>query len=101
MNMKRVTPTAAAELLDDVSGTATPVTNGSAGTEHDRRPSGVEIVRTPIPADPAADPEAARSRPRRPWMAIIVGLAAVALIAFGARQWWFGRSHVSTDNAQV
>jgi membrane fusion protein (multidrug efflux system) len=32
---------------------------------------------------------------------IIMGVVLVALVIFGARRWWFGRSHVSTDNAQV
>src|SRR2546428_4334683 len=30
-----------------------------------------------------------------------LGLALVALIGLGAKKWWFARSHVSTDNAQV
>jgi membrane fusion protein, multidrug efflux system len=32
---------------------------------------------------------------------MIMGLVLAALIVFGARKWWFARSHVSTDNAQV
>jgi len=32
---------------------------------------------------------------------MVMGVVLLALIAFGARKWWFGRSHVSTDNAQV
>ncbi|MGH7522398.1 MAG: HlyD family secretion protein [Gemmatimonadales bacterium] len=34
-------------------------------------------------------------------MFIIMGVVLAALLVFGARRWWFGRSHVSTDNAQV
>jgi len=30
-----------------------------------------------------------------------MGAVLVLLIAFGARRWWYGRSHVSTDDAQV
>jgi membrane fusion protein (multidrug efflux system) len=31
----------------------------------------------------------------------VMGIVLLALLAFGIRRWWFGRSHVSTDNAQV
>jgi membrane fusion protein (multidrug efflux system) len=30
-----------------------------------------------------------------------MGVVLLGLLAFGVRRWWFGRSHVSTDNAQV
>ena len=30
-----------------------------------------------------------------------MGVILLALVVFGARKWWFARSHVSTDNAQV
>src|SRR3989442_11080549 len=30
-----------------------------------------------------------------------LGLALVALLGLGVKKWWFARSHVSTDNAQV
>jgi membrane fusion protein (multidrug efflux system) len=32
---------------------------------------------------------------------MIMGVILVGLLIFGVRKWWFGRSHVSTDNAQV
>ena len=32
---------------------------------------------------------------------IVMGVILLALVVFGARKWWFARSHVSTDNAQV
>jgi len=32
---------------------------------------------------------------------MIMGVILLGLLIFGARKWWFGRSHVSTDNAQV
>jgi membrane fusion protein (multidrug efflux system) len=32
---------------------------------------------------------------------IIMGVVLFALLVFAARKWWFARSHVSTDNAQV
>ena len=31
----------------------------------------------------------------------VMGVILLGLLLFGARKWWFGRSHVSTDNAQV
>ena len=32
---------------------------------------------------------------------MIMGVILLGLVIFGVRKWWFGRSHVSTDNAQV
>jgi len=32
---------------------------------------------------------------------MIMGVVLLGLLIFGVRKWWFGRSHVSTDNAQV
>jgi membrane fusion protein (multidrug efflux system) len=32
---------------------------------------------------------------------MIMGVILVGLLIFGVRKWWFARSHVSTDNAQV
>src|SRR6266487_4333032 len=32
---------------------------------------------------------------------LFMGVALLALLGFGAKRWWFARSHVSTDNAQV
>jgi len=32
---------------------------------------------------------------------MVMGVALLALLGFGAKRWWFSRSHVSTDNAQV
>jgi membrane fusion protein (multidrug efflux system) len=32
---------------------------------------------------------------------MIMGVILLGLLIFGVRKWWFGRSHVSTDNAQV
>jgi membrane fusion protein (multidrug efflux system) len=32
---------------------------------------------------------------------MIMGVILLGLLVFGARKWWWGRSHVSTDNAQV
>ncbi len=31
----------------------------------------------------------------------VMGIALVGLLGLGVRRWWFARSHVSTDNAQV
>ena len=32
---------------------------------------------------------------------MVMGVALLGLLGFGAKRWWFARSHVSTDNAQV
>jgi len=32
---------------------------------------------------------------------MIMGVILVGILIFGVRKWWFSRSHVSTDNAQV
>jgi len=32
---------------------------------------------------------------------LIMGVVLLGLVGFGAKRWWFARSHVSTDNAQV
>ena len=57
---------------------------------------------TESPRRPAA-PSAPAARPTRSRRAVfmIMGVVLLALVVFGARRWWFGRSHVSTDNAQV
>src|SRR5467141_2924503 len=44
---------------------------------------------------------AARSKGSRRTVYLIMGVILLGLLIFGARKWWFARSHVSTDNAQV
>jgi len=46
--------------------------------------------------EPAAPP-----RGKRQIVFLIMGVALLGLVGFGAKRWWFSRSHVSTDNAQV
>src|SRR5207247_4792264 len=48
------------------------------------------------PPAPAAPPKSSRRT-----VFMIMGVILLGLVIFGARKWWFGRSHVSTDNAQV
>ena len=57
-----------------------------------------ETEARPRPAAPS--PTAAPKRSRRIVFAVM-GVVLVALLLIGVRRWWFGRSHVSTDNAQV
>jgi membrane fusion protein (multidrug efflux system) len=61
---------------------------------------------TPTPARRPADahaPTATAAKPggRRPVVFLVMGAALVALLALGGRRWWIGRTHVSTDDAQV
>src|SRR6266508_1066586 len=60
-------------------------------------------TQTPVrPSTPASRPAAsARPKSSRRTVFIIMGVILLGLVIFGARKWWFGRSHVSTDNAQV
>ncbi|MBI2796506.1 MAG: HlyD family secretion protein [Gemmatimonadetes bacterium] len=52
----------------------------------------------PSPSEGAA--AGARSPQKRPIVPILVALAVIGL-AWSGRQWWYGRTHVSTENAQV
>jgi len=52
------------------------------------------------PAPPAAPQKPAPKSSRRT-VFMIMGVILAGLLVFGARKWWFARSHVSTDNAQV
>jgi membrane fusion protein (multidrug efflux system) len=53
---------------------------------------------TPVTAAPA--PTKRPGGARRVVFAVM-GVALVGLLGFGVKRWWFARSHVSTDNAQV
>ena len=50
------------------------------------------------PTPPAAEPKPGGQRRT---VFTIMGLVLLALVAFGARRWIYGLSHVSTDDAQV
>jgi membrane fusion protein, multidrug efflux system len=52
------------------------------------------------PAAPPSDTKPARKSSRRT-VFLIMGAILLGLLVFGARKWWWSRSHVSTDNAQV
>lgn len=66
-----------------------------------------------VPETDTRDGEAARNgggtveadsgRPdwKRRVIGIVVGLVVLGLVGVGVHRWWFGRSHVSTDDAQV
>lgn len=66
-------------------------------TETRTRPASPSGPATPPPST-AAQPAKKNSR-RTVFM--IMGVILLGLLIFGARKWWWGRSHVSTDNAQV
>src|ERR1700716_174338 len=50
---------------------------------------------------PARTPAAPRPKSSRRTVFLIMGVILLGLLIFGVRKWWFGRNHVSTDNAQV
>jgi len=52
------------------------------------------------PRPSAAKPSAPPKRSRR-LVFSIMSVILLTLLVVGIRRWWFGRSHVSTDNAQV
>src|SRR5258706_4725307 len=61
-----------------------------------------ETETSPRPAPRASAPApAAPPRSSRRTVFMIMGVILLGLVIFGVRKWWFGRSHVSTDNAQV
>ncbi len=61
--------------------------------------------KTETPARPAPRPStpapAAPPKSSQRTVFMIMGVILVGLLIFGVRKWWFARSHVSTDNAQV
>jgi membrane fusion protein (multidrug efflux system) len=61
----------------------------------------VTTISRPTPEGGAPTVTAAPAGGRRRIVFLIMGAAVLALLGFGAKRWWFGRSHVSTDNAQV
>lgn len=61
-------------------------------------PTETRVRPSPAPTPAPAEPKKKGSR-RTVFM--IMGVVLLALLVFGVRRWWFGRSHVSTDNAQV
>jgi membrane fusion protein, multidrug efflux system len=57
---------------------------------------------TETPARPGARPATpAKPKGSRRTVFMIMGVILLGLVIFGVRRWWFGRSHVSSDNAQV
>jgi membrane fusion protein (multidrug efflux system) len=61
------------------------------------------VMEPEIEARPAASPRKQAAAPggRRQIVFMVMGAALLGLLGFGAKRWWFARSHVSTDNAQV
>ena len=61
---------------------------------------------TTMEPETASRPSAAQAKVaapggRRRVVFLALGVALLGLIGMGAKRWWFARSHVSTDNAQV
>ena len=59
------------------------------------------VMEPEIEARPAAAKRAAAPGGQRRIVFMVMGVVLLALLGFGAKRWWFARSHVSTDNAQV
>jgi len=55
----------------------------------------------PTPTAPPAAPQKPAPKSSRRAVFLIMGVVLAGLLIFGARKWWWSRSHVSTDNAQV
>jgi membrane fusion protein (multidrug efflux system) len=56
----------------------------------------------PAPLQPAKPSSDVAAKPRRnPLPFVVVAVVVLALGAYGARQWAYGRNHVGTDNAQI
>ncbi len=55
----------------------------------------------PPPAHEAAGRAAAAPGSRRRIVFAVLGLVLLGLVGLGVKRWWFARSHVSTDDAQV
>jgi membrane fusion protein, multidrug efflux system len=60
-----------------------------------------EIETIPPRNAAVTSPAAPRPGGRRRIAFVVMGVVLVALLAVGARRWWLGRTHVSTDDAQV
>lgn len=63
-------------------------------------PTATEPRTEPRPRPSTATPAASPKRSRR-LVFSIMSIILLGLLLLGIRRWWFGRSHVSTDNAQV
>ena len=60
------------------------------------------VMEPEIEARPSAPGKKAAARGGRGRIVFLaMGVALLGLLGFGAKRWWFARSHVSTDNAQV
>ena len=65
-------------------------------------PTETRVRPSPAPAPaPAPAPTQPKQKGSRRTVFMIMGVILLGLVIFGARKWWFARSHVSTDNAQV
>jgi membrane fusion protein (multidrug efflux system) len=67
--------------------------------ESPAKPDGMAPA-APTPG-PAVSPAPAQPRGRRKTVFLVMGAVLIALIGLGARRWWIGRTHVTTDDAQV
>src|SRR6266576_949735 len=59
------------------------------------------VSRVSSSAPPGKTPAAGPPKSSRKLVFGIMSIVLLGLLIFAARRWWFGRNHVSTDNAQV
>jgi membrane fusion protein (multidrug efflux system) len=75
---------------------------GMSGTQTQARERASSTPEVKVVGEDGSNEEAAPAAPRKRGLVVgIVAILAIAAIGFGGHKWWFGRSHVTTDNAQV
>ena len=65
------------------------------------KPEVETVSSSPSRSAAVATPASARPGGKRRVAFLIMGVVLLGLLAVGARRWWLGRTHVSTDHAQV
>jgi membrane fusion protein (multidrug efflux system) len=75
--------------------------DGMSATQTEARGRTAGVADVPVLDEEVVAEEVAPGGRKRKLIFLVVGVLALTLIGFAARGWWFGRSHVTSDNAQV
>lgn len=67
----------------------------------ERSNSASSRLKVTAPAPDVDDAPSVAKPKRNPVPIVIAAVVTLGLLGFGARQWMFGRTHVTTDNAQI